>query len=358
MAPALSYNQLHALCAELGLNLVGVGDVHNHPASGRWRTPSELFPELKSIVAFAVPYDHSPAPPLKEGFGRIARFAWGRDYHIVIKELLTTLVFKVSQSTGYTPKFRAGVDSIPLLERDTARLAGLGFIGKNSLILRKGVGSFFFLAEILWDVEIAGVPHVEISGSCGECRICEKACPVSVIKGDGKIDSSRCISYLTIEKRGAFSAEERDFIGENVFGCDICQECCPVNEDDGAGTVLPAFKPDGTGPGPLLSIETTLAIRDNTAFKKRFSGTSLLRAKREGLLRNCAAVAANTHAVSVEGALETAFVEDSSAIVREASLSALCRLHRECGSPHGEKIRHLLDLAVKDSLIEPDCALP
>lgn len=352
----LRYSELRELCAEQDLNIIGVGDVHGSPASEKWRTPAELLPGLKSIVVFGVPYDRSPAPPLKEGYGRIARFAWGRDYHHVIKGMLSDLVSQAARVTGQKPEFRIGVDSIPLLERETAARAGLGFIGKNSLLLRKGTGSFFFLAELLWNIEVSDSPHELVKESCGQCPMCEKACPVSTVKGDGSIDSSRCISYLTIEKRGALSTEERDSLGANVFGCDLCQECCPFNDDAPVVHVPEAFRPE-SGPGPLLPLESTLAVRDNAAFRKRFAGTSLLRAKREGLLRNCAAVAANTHAVSLAGALENAFREDPSVIVRAAALAALCKLHRECGVLPAEKIRILLDLAEKDSIIEPDCAI-
>ena len=314
--------------------------------------PGRLLSGAESLVVFAVRYDCTPTPVLPEGYGRVARYARGRDYHDVFGEILPKFVQEVSRKFGVRPECRCFSDAVPLLERAVAHRAGIGFFGRNTMLIRKGFGSFFFLAEVIWNVEITDLPDGAASSEgCGSCCSCMHKCPAEALVDDCVLDASKCISFLTIEKRGAFSAQEREVIGEWIFGCDSCQECCPFNLavlKRESSPAIEAFLPDG-GVGPSLKLEDVLAIRSNGVFRRRFEGTPLLRAKREGLLRNAAAVAANTQSAFLWQPLVDACAEDPSPVVRTEALASLGRLFDRCAPVSAENFRGIVERMLQDS---------
>src|SRR4030095_465504 len=185
------------------------------------------------------------------------------------------------------------VDAVPLLERAAAARAGLGFFGKNTNLLQPKKGSWFFLSEILLDLELPADDRV-VKVSCGSCRRCLDACPTNAFPSPYVLDSGKCISYLTIENKGAIPVDIRASIGDWVFGCDVCQEVCPFNRFAGE-TQWPELRAEA-GVGPRLELVEVLSISSDAEFKERFRGTALLRPRRRGLLRNAAVVEANVGA--------------------------------------------------------------
>ena len=299
-------------------------------------SPERLLEDVRSVVTVALAYDRAPRPPLAPGFGRVARYAWGRDYHKVLRKRLEQLVYAVEKHLGVSLSVRAFTDSVPLLERALATRSGLTFIGKNTMAIVPGRGSFFLLGEILWELEILDrVPDVASASHCGRCSNCLSRCPTQAFVSERVLDARRCISYLTIEKRGALTHTERAWLGEWVFGCDVCQEVCPFNFvslKKGLRAAIEEFNAEH-GVGPALDLRRVLEIRTHEEFVTRFSGTALMRAKREGLLRNATVVAANTHAVGLLTSLEDAVKQDSSPIVRQHAVWALTTIGvREGGS--------------------------
>ena len=291
-----------------------------------------FLPGVRTLLSFSIPYRHrrvsDAIPPLH---GRVARYAWGEDYHIVIRNRLELFAKRLQEEWGKSLRFRIFTDAVPVLERALARLGKLGFIGKNTLLIRPGSGSYAFLAEILLDVETepSRQPHWPPSretGGCKSCFRCGTACPTGAIREPYSVDSSRCISYLTIEKRTLFTEWEEKAIGGWVFGCDICQEVCPFNhrgiQDNGA---LPEFAPE-RGVGGALPLREVLNIRDDREYRHKFKGTALLRAKRAQLLRNACSVAANLGYKDLCEDLFDAARTDSSDIVRISAQRALKRL--------------------------------
>lgn len=310
--------------------------------------PLKLCPQARSVASFAVLYEQSAVPECPPGEGRVARYAWGNDYHTVLKARLSGLVAALEAHFQQAIVHRVFSDSVPLLERALAERAGLGFVGKNSLLIRPGTGSLFFLAEVLWDVEVTPDSLPAASGSCGTCRRCMRDCPTEAIVAERVIDSRRCISYLTIEKRGSFSTWERKALGEWIFGCDVCQEVCPFNhasiKRQSAG-VLPEFR-SVNGVGPCISLKDVLNLRTSEGFRKRFAKSPLLRPKRAGLLRNAACVAANTLAEECVPVLIESAQSDCDAIVREHAIWALAQFRSAGGL--GPSIATLCERALKD----------
>ncbi len=300
---------------------------------------NHILPEAKSVVQFLVPYsrefeesDGSFEP--KVGYGRIARYAWGRDYHEVLREKLKDFVQTIATKCfqGEVPKFRVFSDSVPFLERGVGANAALGFIGRNSMLIRPGIGSYTFIAEIMWDVEIDGIAAVEQKSDlghpgsgCGGCQRCLPACPTGAIVKDGVIDARKCISYLTIEKRDYFTAEEATQVGDWIFGCDICQEVCPFNVAPKEHKVIKEFKPS-VGVGPYFSLLEGLEIKSEAEFRARFKGTALLRVKRAQFLRNVCMVIANTKFLQASTRLLKLATEDSDEYVRFHAQLALSQL--------------------------------
>ena len=318
--------------------------------------PATVVPGARSVITVAIFYDRTPVGPLPAGHGRVARYAWGRDYHKVLRKRLEALADLIRGEVGSGLEARVFSDSVPLLERALGRRAGLGFVGKSTMLILPGKGTFFFLGELLSNLEVqldelAAEPQ---RGHCGSCQSCLTECPTQAFVGERVLDAGRCISYLTIEKRGALAEAERRMIGDWLFGCDVCQEVCPFNFvsiKKGRKADVPELGAEA-GIGPSLSLEDVLSIRDTASFERRFGGTALMRTKREGLLRNAAVVAANSKAERLEAGLLAASLEDSSAVVRQHALWAYVAITMDAGSSGSGRAVGRLEKALADPALE------
>ena len=218
--------------------------------------------------------------------GVVARYAWGDDYHEVIADRLKQLVAFIEAETGHPVAHKICVDTSAVLEREWAVRAGLGWIGKNTLLIHPRTGSWLLLGELLLELDLeCDAPFA--ADHCGTCTRCVEACPTQCILSDRALDASRCISYLTIELRGDLPAGLRDLVGDWVFGCDVCQQVCPWNR----------FA-HSTGEPAFAARHTTLDLRelagmDEETFQARFAHSAIRRAKLKGLARNAALVAAH-----------------------------------------------------------------
>lgn len=334
---------LQELARAAGFDLVGVTDAAPLTEGGerlrRWqeagmaagmgymRRPAELLSEprrlqksARSVVSLGVSYYPGEHPENPGDGGRVARYAWGRDYHQVIKERLLGLRRELEAKLGCRIRARAFTDAVPLLERSAAQRAGLGFFGRNSCLINPAMGSYFFIAELLVDLKIE--PDEPGSGTCGRCTRCMDRCPTGAIKAPGVVDARLCISYLTIENKGEIPRHLRPLMGDWAFGCDLCQEVCPYNRRKAQRSRWPEFSAEA-GAGPYLRIEEVLAIRSEEEFARRFAGTPLTRPGRAGLLRNCCVAAGNLGLEEAVPALVGCLREDPSPLVRGHAAWAL-----------------------------------
>ncbi|MEO1271233.1 MAG: tRNA epoxyqueuosine(34) reductase QueG [Myxococcota bacterium] len=248
--------------------------------------PQHLLASARSIVALASSYhvaDERQRP------GELAMYARGYDYHQVLEHRLHTLASFIRAETGQEVQTRAAVDRLPLLERDVAYMAGIGWYGKNTLILNRNQGSYLFLAELIVDLELEGVGS-PMKDYCGTCTRCIDACPTDALIAPGRLDARRCIAYLTIEHRGPIPRPLRPGVGQHLFGCDICQDVCPWNS-----------KAPHTQDWPFLGRPDVLALTadrvltlDPEQFRTLVQLSPIQRPKREGLLRNAAVVLGNS----------------------------------------------------------------
>ncbi len=275
------------------------------------RDPRKLVPWAASLVSVGMNYNTSmPRPAAQDGVrGWISRYAWGDDYHGLIKQRLESLLDKVREFCPDRVEGRAFVDSGPVLERDFAGVAGMGWIGKNTHLISPPLGSWFFLGELFLSMEL--VYDRPIRDRCGQCDLCLKACPTGAFIGPYVLDARRCISYLTIELKGAIPLHLRPLVGNHIFGCDICQEVCPYNVKAGQ-TGEEAFNPrEGLYAPELLPL---LSLSEEE-FRRRFRGSPILRAKRRGFLRNVAVALGNLKSPEAVPALIQA-LEDHEPLVR------------------------------------------
>ena len=271
--------------------------------------PRQILPECKSILVLATPY--SPSPFRGEGSGergQIAAYAQNEDYHDVIPVRMKELVEFIEAQVGGPVASRWYTDTGPLLERDLAQRAGVGWIGKNTCLIHPRHGSYFLLSEILLDLPLE--PDLPFTTDhCGSCTRCIDACPTDCILPDRTLDARRCISYLTIELKDDIPLDLRDKLGDWVFGCDICQQVCPWNRFAGQGDS--SF--ENNEPLPSLTEELTLTPQ---AFNQRFKGSPVKRAKRRGYLRNVAVALGNTGDMHALPVLQNA-LNDEEPLVRE-----------------------------------------
>ena len=266
------------------------------------------LPNRGARSAIVVALDYGGLQPA----GTIARYARGRDYHGVVKERLWKLLKWLETETDSKIRGRPYVDTGPILERDLARLAGLGWFGKNTMLIHPRRGSFLFLAALFVNVELEPDPPFD-EEHCGTCRRCIDACPTSAILSDGVLDATRCISYLTIEKRGAIPVEWRKSIGALVYGCDICQDVCPWN----VRFAREARDPELTT-GSLEESPDPVALlkMDAEGFQRRFGGTAVTRAGRQGLSRNAAIALGNRAQPGDDEALAACLTREPDPVVR------------------------------------------
>jgi epoxyqueuosine reductase len=336
IAPAAPADGFARLREWLDQGFAGDMDYMQRHAEAR-RHPAAVLPEVQSVLMVGMSYaaseGHQPLgesqnraadAPRSPGAGRIARYARGADYHNVLRARLNRLLAWVQ---GEVPacRGRGVVDTAPLLERDFARRAGLGWFGKNTMLLDKRHGSYFLLGALLLDLELPPDPPHEAS-HCGTCTACLDACPTQAFAAPGLLDSRRCLSYLTIELKGAVPEELRPEMKDWLFGCDVCQEVCPWNRKAPPGTE-PALqaRPDLVALDPLQ-----LMAMSEEEFRRRFRGTALWRTKRRGLLRNAALILGNRGDPAALPALRQA-LDDPEPVIREAAQWAIERIEGSIG---------------------------
>jgi epoxyqueuosine reductase len=287
------------------------------------------FPWARSLVCVGLQYDtphpYSTAAPAERGW--ISRYAWGDDYHDVMKAGLASVAGRLGAEAGPF-EWRAYVDTGPVAEKAWAAAAGLGAWGKNGCLLHPEHGSWFFLGELVTDLDLpADAPRGDL---CGTCTACLEACPTGALVAPYVLDATRCISYLTIEVKGSVPEEKRAGVGRHVFGCDICQDVCPWNRRR-RHRGLPAFEPREGALAPALE---NLAALDDAAFRERFRGSPVKRAKRRGLLRSVAVALGNAGGETHRPVLER-MGADEDPIVREHAAWAIERLDARLSSGAG-----------------------
>jgi epoxyqueuosine reductase len=263
--------------------------------------PARLLPGARSVVALALAYDGRDAA-VPDGAGEVARYARGRDYHAVMKRRLRGVVEAI-HARDPLARALATSDIAPVMEKAWAERAGIGWVGKNGCLITERHGSWVVLATILVDRELEpDAPHPE---RCGSCDACLSACPTSAIPAPGLVDARRCISFWTIERRGDVPGDVAGRLGGWMFGCDLCQTVCPWNRRPDATPDPELVARDGQA---ALSISETLALSEED-YRRRFYGTSLARARYDGLVRNALLAAGRSgdrrHARAVRALLDS-----------------------------------------------------
>ncbi len=311
-------------------------DAYEHPQS--------VLDGVRSLVMLALDYRTTEPSPTADGYGRVSRYAWGHeDYHDVIHSKLKQLIATFSERLPQA-RFRGVVDTAPLLEREFAQAAGLGWIGKHTLLLNRQQGSWFFLAALLTDVQLAYNAQ-PATDHCGTCTACLDVCPTDAFPQPHVLDASKCISYLTIEHREPIAEQLRDKMGAWLFGCDLCQDVCPWNNKAPRASE-PRFEPAANAnPMELASLFSL----DDNAFRARFRHTPLWRPKRRGMLRNAAIVLGNRPVRSALPALVLG-LNDPESLVRGASASALGRYGGEPRDALVARLRVEDDSHVRDEI--------
>jgi epoxyqueuosine reductase len=352
----LSAAAVKARALELGFNLVGITPARPSPflaAYERWleagmhaemgymarpdrverrRDLQVILPGARSLVVVGLDYGQAALPeaiqqdPLR---GRIATYAWGLDYHEVMMPRLEQLaawlnltpqpLARLQEERGRQNRSRVYVDTGPLLERGHAQAAGMGFIGKNTMLIHPRRGSTFFLGEILTPLEFDTYDQPQAQTMCGRCTRCLTACPTDAFPTPHVLDARRCISYLTIEHKGSIDPALRPLMGNWVYGCDICQDVCPFQRF-ASPTAEPTFQTaDLDRVAPRL---VDLLALDEATFKARYYSSAIYRIKRERLVRNACIAAGNSGSPELLPALQR-LTQDTSDIVREHAIWAM-----------------------------------
>ncbi|MFP4330304.1 MAG: tRNA epoxyqueuosine(34) reductase QueG [Spirochaetaceae bacterium] len=336
---------LKELFLQEGLGLLGVSDAAgNEEGEGEYREwlrrgfhgsmeylekhreakfrPQEILPDCRSILVVGLNYYQTPSRA-HSGEGRVARYAWGRDYHKVLGKRLLRIRRRLEERYP-GESFRNFTDATPLAERYYAERAGIGFQGRNTLLISTQYGSWFLLGEILSTRHVPpSSPAPGRHGSCPtSCRNCIDVCPTGALYAPHRIDASLCISYLTIEHKGPIPLELRPKIGNWLFGCDLCQEVCPLNVRRQV-TAVEDFRT--LRAGSTVELEEILSIRTDEEFLRRFAGSPLMRPGRRGLIRNAAVVAANNREVTLLPRLRE-LAEDQDPLIAEHARWAVGRL--------------------------------
>ncbi len=296
-------------------------------ARQRRADPGVILPGCRSILVLGIRYPSPGSQPQasenhpggKNLRGQVASYAWGDDYHDALPGRLESLTDFIVAQVGHPVAYRSYTDSGPLLERDLAQRAGLGWIGKNTCLINPQQGSYFLLAELLLDIDLEPDSPFR-ADHCGSCTRCLRACPTECILPDRTLDARRCISYLTIELRGTIPLDLRPQIGEWVFGCDICQQVCPWNQRFADPQGDPAFNARPNLPAPDLTAELALS---SEAFSGKFKGSPVKRTKRGGYLRNVAVALGNAADQEAVPALTQALHNDPEPLVRGHAAWAL-----------------------------------
>lgn len=270
----------------------GMGWMNTERNLQRRVDPKLILPECQSILVLGIRYPTPPSisPASKENTGRVASYAWGDDYHDVLPAHLKAIVTFIERQIGQPIPNRWYTDTGPIMERELAQRAGLGWIGKNTCLIHPKAGSYFLLAEILLGIPLP--PDAPVTRDhCGSCTRCIEACPTGCILPNRTIDANRCISYLTIEEKGAIPLALRSQMGNWIFGCDVCQQVCPWNLRFATSSNEMPFAPRSEKGYPTLIDELALTPQE---FNRKFKGSPLKRTKRRGYLRNVAVALGNT----------------------------------------------------------------
>jgi len=283
--------------------------------------PEKVLPGARSVVTLAVSYqapEPVPGPGLR---GIVARYARHADYHDVLAGPLQALSAKIDHLGGSGTRSLWYVDTGPILERDLAQRAGLGFVGKHTNLISPRLGNWFLISEILTTLEIE--PDPPARNRCGSCSRCLDACPTGALPAPFTLDARRCISYLTIEHKGSIPLEFRPRIGARIYGCDDCLAACPWNRFAREGSLMRPHRRDGLGTPDLVE----LLSLDEPGFRSRFAGTPMLRTKRRGLLRNVCVALGNIGDRSVLPALGRA-ASDPEPLIAEHAAWAIEEINR------------------------------
>jgi epoxyqueuosine reductase len=334
----LTPSLIKAKAIDLGFDLAGIttlGEVEAYPQFEAWlahdyhgemayldrgaekRRDTRLpFPGAKSAIVVALNYDGTTPS------GPIARYARGDDYHDIMHSKLDSLHQWIEQQLGHDVSGRSYVDTAPILERDLARKAGLGWIGKNTNLINPQIGSYFFIGSLFIDLDLDADAPFE-ADRCGTCTRCIEACPTSAFVEPRVLDATKCISYLTIESRSAMPVELREAVGTLIYGCDICQEVCPWNISFSHELTAPELAPRED----LNASDFAELIDDKDEdFVKRFRKSPMKRAKRTGIARNIAVAMGNRGNAADAPVLEKLATSDSDPMVRDAASWALEKL--------------------------------
>ena len=306
----------------------GMAYLATQRALERRADPAQILGGVRTILVVGMRYANPAGLPENSragAHGRVAAYACSADYHDVIVPMLEQAAAQIGEWLGRPAAWRAYTDTGPVLERDAASQAGLGWIGKNTCFISPQHGSYFLLGELLLDVEIDPDPPFR-SDQCGACRRCIDACPTQCIRDDRTLDAGRCISYLTIENKVAVPHDLRPLMGGWVFGCDVCQQVCPWNIRFASGEGSPALAPRLELARPVLEDELGLT---SAAFNLKFKGTPLLRAKRRGYLRNTAVALGNSGDLRAVPALKACMQNEPEALVRAHAAWALGQIGGE-----------------------------
>ena len=272
----------------------------------RRRSPAQAMPGARSVIVCALNYNtalptsieaREPGEANAGPRGWISRYAWGDDYHSVLLEKLEALIGQLRAEFSQPFEARAYVDTGPIIERVAAKYAGLGWLAKNTCLINEKMGSWLFLGVIVTTLDLAAplvVAEAPAPDLCGNCSLCIDACPTGALVAPYVLDARRCISYLTIELRGAIPPEFREPIGRHVFGCDICQDVCPWNRKAPA-TTLPNFQPRRREEDSLFSpsLEWLISLTEEE-FRAVFRGSPVKRAKWRGMVRNACVALGNS----------------------------------------------------------------
>ncbi|MBI5959968.1 MAG: tRNA epoxyqueuosine(34) reductase QueG [Chloroflexi bacterium] len=289
-----------------------------------------ILPGVRSLVIVALDYGtittasprQADSPPLTvverglggEARGRISNYAWGADYHTIMLPRLEQIAAWLREQSGNDVISRAYVDTGAILERSHAQQAGLGFVGKNTMLIHPRRGSYFFLGEVLTTLTFEDYDQPHRETMCGTCTRCLSACPTGAFPQPYVLDARRCISYLTIEHKGSIPVELRPLMGNWVYGCDICQAVCPFTRFVQLSAEAAFWSQDADRAAPLLA---DLLALDEAGFRARYAGSAVERIKRERLVRNACIAAGNSGLPDLLPLLERLAQEDESALVRE-----------------------------------------
>ncbi len=300
------------------------GDLHWIERNAAKRlNPITAFPGMTSIIVLGMNYYPGDIPEelaQDPSRGRIARYAWGPDYHDVLRPRLHKLAGFMKKITHSNIITRVAVDTAPLMERELGQRAGLGFIGRNGMLINPRFGSWFFLGEILTDLEL-NPDSQTIAPACDECRLCINSCPAAALRNNGLLDCRRCLSCLTIESRSLIPEAVRPLLGNRIFGCDVCQEVCPWNGAARPADPEHAFLAfDPSRDTPRL---TELALLTPAQFREIYGKTPLQHAGWERVLRNVAVALGNWDSREARKTLEYLAREQMPPLVREQARAVL-----------------------------------